>query len=131
MGMSSAPAALAATPGASLAPFAASEVAGPAFAVVLGPQAAASAGSPAAAGPPNRPSPDRPSPVTAALARLADGQRGIDRLLEAAAHGRTFTPAQLLALQATVSRDAQAVEVVSRVADRVVGAVKQALGAQI
>ncbi|HVV15667.1 MAG TPA: hypothetical protein VHH90_00580 [Polyangia bacterium] len=67
----------------------------------------------------------------AALARLSDAQRSVDRLLDAAARGRSFTPAQLLSLQATVSREAQAVEVVSRVTDRVVGAVKQALGSQI
>ncbi len=71
------------------------------------------------------------SRVAAALAQLADSQRNIDGLIDAAARGRTFTPAQLLALQAIVSRDAQAVEVVSRVADRVVGAVKQTLGTQI
>ncbi|HVY38834.1 MAG TPA: hypothetical protein VHM31_12905 [Polyangia bacterium] len=69
--------------------------------------------------------------MTAALVRVADAQRGVDRLIDAAARGRAFTPAQLLALQAAVSRDAQLVEVVSRVTDRLVGAVKQALGAQI
>ena len=109
-----APAASVAAPG---------ETAGPAFAVVLGdrPAAAAAAG----------PSATARSPVAATLARLADSQRSVDRLIDAAARGRTFTPAQLLALQAAVSRDAQAVEVVSRVTDRVVGAVKQALNAQV
>lgn len=113
-------------PAASLPVCPPGETTGRTFAVVLGEGVAAAAPAPAAGA-----SAGRPSPVATALARLADGQRGVDRLLDAAARGRTFTPAQLLALQATVSRDAQTVEVVSRVADRVVGAVKQALGAQI
>ncbi|MFL5304174.1 MAG: hypothetical protein ACJ8F1_03125 [Polyangia bacterium] len=101
------------------------EIGDPTFAVVLGERAAAPAPGTAAG-----PSAITGLPVRAALARLADSQRSVDRLIDAAARGHSFTPAQLLALQATVSRDAQAVEVVSRVADRVVGAVKQALSAQ-
>jgi hypothetical protein len=62
---------------------------------------------------------------------MADGQRAVDSLIAAAARGRTFTPAQLLALQAAVSRGAQAIEVVSRAADRLVGTMKQALGTQL
>ena len=71
------------------------------------------------------------SPVVSTLARLSDSQRNVDRLLAAAASGRRFTPAQLLALQAAVCRDAQTVEVVSRTTDRIVGAVKQVLNTQI
>ncbi|MES1164306.1 MAG: hypothetical protein ABUR63_01000, partial [Verrucomicrobiota bacterium] len=105
-------------PAAFRTPPAPRELAGPAFAVVLGDgTAAAPAPPPGAAGGIAR------SPVAAALARLADSQRSVDSLIDAAARGRTFTPAQLLALQATVSRDAQTVEVVSRVTDRVTGAV--------
>ncbi len=66
-----------------------------------------------------------------ALAGVTDGGRAVDALLAAAARGRTFTPAQLLALQAAVSRGAQAIEVVSRAADRLVGTMKQALGTQL
>ena len=77
------------------------------------------------------PSPAAAPSVTAALARAADAERTVDSLIAAAARGRTFTPAQLLALQAVVARGAQTVEVVSRAADRVVGAVKQTLNAQI
>jgi hypothetical protein len=69
--------------------------------------------------------------VATALARAADAERAVDALIAAAARGRTFTPAQLLALQATVARSAQTVEVLSRAADRVVGTVKQTLNAQI
>jgi hypothetical protein len=73
----------------------------------------------------------RDSPVVSTLARLSDSQRSVDQLLAAAASGRRFTPAQLLALQAAVCRDAQTVEVVSRTTDRILGAVKQVLNAQI
>jgi hypothetical protein len=69
--------------------------------------------------------------VRAALARAVGAEREVDALLEAAARGRSFTPAQLLAMQATVARYAQTVEVVSRVADRLVGALKQTLGTQV
>ncbi|HXU60480.1 MAG TPA: hypothetical protein VN962_02175 [Polyangia bacterium] len=68
---------------------------------------------------------------TAVLVRTAEAERTVDSLIAAAARGRTFTPAQLLALQATVARGAQTVEVLSRAADRVVGAVKQTLNGQI
>jgi hypothetical protein len=106
---------------------AAPEGTGRGFAAVL----AERAGTTGFPSPSANPSAGSGSPVAAVLARLTDAQRTIDRLIDAAIRGRTFTPAQLLALQATVSRDAQAVEVVSRATDRVVGAVKQALGAQI
>ena len=55
------------------------------------------------------------------LERTVGAEKQVDALLEAAARGKTFTPAQLLAMQATVARYSQTVEVVSRVADRLVG----------
>ena len=77
-----------------------------------------------------RPSPST-SPVRAMLERTVGAEKQVDALLEAAARGKTFTPAQLLAMQATVARYSQTVEVVSRVADRLVGAVKQTMGTQV
>ncbi|HEY4393120.1 MAG TPA: hypothetical protein VGP64_03615 [Polyangia bacterium] len=70
-------------------------------------------------------------PVRAVFARALGAEKQVDALLEAAARGKTFTPAQLLAMQATVARYAQTVEVVSRVADRLVGAIKQTMGTQV
>jgi hypothetical protein len=64
------------------------------------------------------------------LERVARAESEIDALLEAAARGKTFSPGELLALEAGVFRYAQTVEIVSRVTDRLVGAVKQTLGAQ-
>jgi hypothetical protein len=60
-----------------------------------------------------------------------DAEREMDRLLAAAASGRRFSATELLALQIKVFRYSQAVEIISRGADRVVGAVKQALGTQV
>ena len=98
-----------------------------------GPQAPASAaaGKPAAV-PAHPVVPGPPAgPVRAMFQRALGAEKQVDALLEAAARGKTFTPAQLLAMQATVARYSQTVEVVSRVADRLVGAVKQTMGTQV
>lgn len=71
------------------------------------------------------------SPVRAMLERAMGSEKQIDALLDAAARGKTFKPAELLAMQATVARYSQTVEVVSRVADRLVGAIKQTMGTQV
>jgi hypothetical protein len=70
-------------------------------------------------------------PVRAMLERAMGSEKQIDALLDAAARGKTFKPGELLAMQATVARYSQTVEVVSRVADRLVGAVKQTMGTQV
>jgi hypothetical protein len=90
---------------------------------------------PAAGGPPPRAPPDPAGGVAAPLRRLLGGalgaERELDAAIEAARRGGTFSPAELIALQAKVFRYTQAVEVISRATDKVVGAVKQALGAQV
>jgi hypothetical protein len=65
------------------------------------------------------------------LERVVKAETKIDAVLEAAARGKTFSPTELLALQAAVFRYSQTVEVVSRVADRLVGAIKQTMGTQV
>jgi hypothetical protein len=55
----------------------------------------------------------------------------VDTLLAAAARGKTFSPAELLALQSTVFNYSQTIEVVSRATDKLVGAVKQTMGTQV
>jgi hypothetical protein len=87
--------------------------------------AAAGAVSPAPAGAVS------PAPVRALLERALGAERRVDTLLAAAARGKTFSPGELLALQATVFNYSQAVEVVSRATDKLVGAVKQTLGTQV
>jgi hypothetical protein len=53
-------------------------------------------------------------------------ERRLDLILDAAARGKTFTPAELLGMQATVFRYSRSVEVLSRATDRLVGTVKHA-----
>jgi hypothetical protein len=69
--------------------------------------------------------------VRALLERVVTSENRVDALLQAAAQGKTFSPGELLAMQASVFRYSQTVEVVSRVADRLVGAVKQTIGTQV
>jgi len=106
----------------------------PTFHAVLGERATAAAGPPpvpprprAPPGPAGAP----PAAVSRLLERTLEGERRLDTLLAAAARGKTFSPSELLALQASVFRYSQAVEVVSRATDKLVGAVKQALGTQV
>jgi hypothetical protein len=83
------------------------------------------------AGPSESPVPGPALPARALLERALGAESRIDALLTAAATGRTFSPGQLLALQSTVFRYSQTVEVVSRVADRLVGTIKQTMGTQL
>ena len=90
---------------------------------------------PPAAGPTGSPthavSPQGPGLVETTIRRLAANDRRIDHVLRAATRGKTFSPNQLLALQAQVFRYSQTVEVISRTTDRLVGAVKQTLNTQV
>lgn len=69
--------------------------------------------------------------MRALLQRTLGAEQRVDTLLAAAARGKSFSPSELLALQATVFRYSQAVEVVSRATDKLVGAVKQTMGTQV
>ena len=91
----------------------------------------AAAGTAAAIPAPARVSRGPASPLRAMLERAVGNEKQIDALLDAAARGKTFKPGELLAMQATVARYSQTVEVVSRVADRLVGAIKQTMGTQV
>ena len=72
-----------------------------------------------------------PSPVRALMEQTVGTEQRVDTLLAAAARGRMFSPGELLALQATVFRYSQAVEIVSRATDKLVGAIKQTMGTQV
>ena len=69
--------------------------------------------------------------MRALLEQTVGTEQRVDTLLAAAARGRTFSPGELLALQATVFRYSQTVEIVSRATDKLVGAVKQTMGTQV
>jgi hypothetical protein len=90
---------------------------------------------------PSSPGATKPAPTTSssplarglarALENAAAGDARLDKILDAAARGKTFTAAELLAMQASVFRYSQTVEVISRATDRLVGALKQTLGTQV
>ena len=65
------------------------------------------------------------------LERTVGAEKQVDALLDAAAVARPLRPRSSWRMQATVARYSQTVEVVSRVADRLVGAVKQTMGTQV
>ncbi|MDZ4697009.1 MAG: hypothetical protein SGI86_17865 [Deltaproteobacteria bacterium] len=81
------------------------------------------------------PIPDGPGPATLALTALVEGTIGagtrVDAMLSAVRRGKTFSPAELLALQCDVSRYSQSVEVLSRTTDRLLGGLKQILNTQV
>lgn len=71
------------------------------------------------------------SPAKKLVQNALDADRQVDAMLRAAASGKTFSPSELLALQAQVFRYSQTVEVISRGADKLVGGVKQTLSTQV
>jgi len=81
------------------------------------------------------PTPAAAPPETSGVRRTVEGlfkaEQKIDAILNAAKSGKTFTAGELLAMQSTVFRYSQTVEIVSRAADRLVGAVKQMLSTQV
>ncbi len=65
------------------------------------------------------------------LGRVAAAQARMDRILALAASGRTFSPAELLLLQAGVAEASQTVDLAGKVLDRVSGGVKTLLQTQV
>ncbi len=92
--------------------------------------------------PPVAPPPTGPPAVTApkpgeqplwqrGATQALQAEKRLDALIDAAQKGKTFTAAELIALQAQVFRYSQTVEVISRTTDKVVGGIKQILGTQV
>ncbi|MCK5798472.1 MAG: hypothetical protein KAI47_14875 [Deltaproteobacteria bacterium] len=77
------------------------------------------------------PKPAKQPTLPAAVEDIERQRHAIDRLLDQAARGRDFSPQQLLGLQATVYRYNENVEVLSRVVDKSVGALKTLLNTQV
>jgi hypothetical protein len=77
--------------------------------------------------PPRHPRPD----PGAWLARVSAAQARMDRILALAASGRTFSPAELLSLQAGVAEASQTVDLAGKVLDRVSGGVRTLLQTQV
>lgn len=71
------------------------------------------------------------SPARLALEALDRARADLDAAVAAARTGRTFSPAELLALQSQAYRFGQSVEVASKVVEQAAQAVKQAVNAQV
>ena len=72
-----------------------------------------------------------PGAAERGLRKIVGNQRKLERAMRRAMRGDDFSPQQLLALQMQVQKYSIEVETVSRVVDRVTGAVKQAMQTQI
>jgi hypothetical protein len=69
--------------------------------------------------------------VRGTLQTLFAEEQKMDAIIRAARAGKTFSAGELLALQSSVFRYTQTVEVVARATDRVLAALKQALSTQV
>ncbi len=87
--------------------------------------------TPPAAPPKARPAAPETSPWHRVAQDALKVESQLDGILKAAASGKTFSPAELLVMQAQVFRYSQTVEVISRGTDKLVGALKQTLGTQV
>lgn len=70
-----------------------------------------------------------------AAARMVDqlsaAQQRLDRILKMAESGRTFSPAELLGMQARVSQASQQLDLAGKVVDKATSGVKQILQTQV
>ncbi|AEI69029.1 hypothetical protein [Corallococcus macrosporus] len=65
------------------------------------------------------------------LDRVGQAQKRLDHILHLAQSGRSFTPAELLALQAHVYRASQELDLAGKVVEKATGGVKQVLQTQV
>jgi hypothetical protein len=75
--------------------------------------------------------PALPATATGFLERVERARASLDVALAEARRGRTFTPAELLGLQADAHRFAQTVEIAARGVEHGVQSLRQALQAQV
>jgi hypothetical protein len=97
----------------------------------------ASAPVKAAARPPGRPTVPMGPRVDAfhqmahGIDRVTAAQRRLEHVLRLAESGKTFTPAELLALQAQVYQAGNEIDLAGKVVDKATGGVKQVLQTQV
>ena len=65
------------------------------------------------------------------LDQLSAAQSRMDKVLELAQSGKTFSPAELLSLQAQVYRASQEIDLAGKVVEKATGGVKQVLQTQV
>jgi hypothetical protein len=77
----------------------------------------------------------QPKPTAPAVGRTLDqltaAQSRMDKVLELAQSGKTFTPAELLSLQTQVYRASQELDLAGKVVEKATGGVKQVLQTQV
>ena len=66
-----------------------------------------------------------------ALDQVSSAQTRMDKVLELAQSGKTFTPAELLALQTQMYRASQELDLAGKVVEKATGGVKQILQTQV
>ncbi|RYZ38005.1 MAG: ATP-dependent helicase HrpB, partial [Myxococcaceae bacterium] len=62
---------------------------------------------------------------------VGQAQQRLDHILKLAESGRTFSPSELLALQAHVYRASQELDLAGKVVEKATGGVKQVLQTQV
>lgn len=65
------------------------------------------------------------------LDQVTSAQKRLDHILEMAQHGKSFTPAELIAMQAHVYRASQELDLAGKVVEKATGGVKQILQTQV
>jgi hypothetical protein len=65
------------------------------------------------------------------LDRVGEAQQRLDRILELAQSGKSFTPNELIALQAHVYRASQELDLAGKVVEKATGGIKQVLQTQV
>jgi hypothetical protein len=65
------------------------------------------------------------------LDRVTEAQKRLDNILALAESGRSFSPAELLAVQAHVYRASQELDLAGKVVEKATGGVKQVLQTQV
>jgi hypothetical protein len=65
------------------------------------------------------------------LDRVSEAQQRLERILELAQSGKSFTPNELIALQAHVYRASQELDLAGKVVEKATGGVKQVLQTQV
>jgi hypothetical protein len=65
------------------------------------------------------------------LDRVGEAQKRLDHILELAQSGRSFSPTELMALQAHVYRASQELDLAGKVVEKATGGVKQVLQTQV
>jgi hypothetical protein len=73
----------------------------------------------------------KPSTAVRVVDQLTAAQQRLDRILAMAESGRSFTPAELIGMQARVSQASQQLDLAGKVVDKATSGVKQILQTQV